>query len=67
MRDLKHGTRWKLSGYARIAAPIKTLDVIPYEAALSRINRASADGGLSFFELHRDQDPAMMALFAASS
>ncbi|HNR75489.1 MAG TPA: hypothetical protein PKM48_00030 [Parvularculaceae bacterium] len=65
VRDLKHGTRWKLSGYARIAAPIKTLDVIPYEAALSRINRASADGGLSFFELHRDQDPAMMALFAA--
>lgn len=65
LRDLKHGTRWKLSGFSRIAEPIKALDIIPYEAALSRINRAAADGGLSFFELHRDQDPAMMALFAA--
>lgn len=65
VKDLKHGTRWKLSGYARIAEPIKPLDIIPYEAALTRINRASADGGISFFELHRDQDPAMMALFAA--
>ncbi|MCB2112609.1 MAG: hypothetical protein KDD85_03575 [Parvularculaceae bacterium] len=65
VRDLKNGTRWKLSGYARIAEPIKSLDIIPYDAALSRINRASADGGISFFELHRDPDPAMMALFAA--
>jgi len=63
--DLKHGTRWKLSGYSRIPSKLKGLDVIPYEAALSRINRASADGGLAFFELHRDADPAMIALFAA--
>lgn len=65
IKDLKHGTRWKLSGYSRISSKIKGLDVIPYEAALTRINRASADGGLSFFELHKDQDPAMIALFAA--
>lgn len=65
LRDLKHGTRWRLSGYSRIPAKVKGLDLIPYEAALSRINRASADGGLCFFELHRDQDPAMIALFAA--
>lgn len=65
LRDLKHGTRWKLSGYSRIAEKPQGADVIPYEAALSRINRASADGGLSFFELHRDSDPAMMALFAS--
>ncbi|OFX01494.1 MAG: hypothetical protein A3E78_06850 [Alphaproteobacteria bacterium RIFCSPHIGHO2_12_FULL_63_12] len=65
LKDLKHGTRWKLSGYSRIASRIKGLDVIPYEAALTRINRASADGGISFFELHRDADPAMIALFAA--
>lgn len=65
VQDLKHGTRWKLSGYSRIASKIKGLDVIPYEAALTRINRASADGGMSFFELHRDTDPAMIALFAA--
>ncbi|MFZ5617611.1 MAG: hypothetical protein ACOZAA_09870 [Pseudomonadota bacterium] len=65
VRDLKNGTRWKLSGYARIKDRIKGLDIIPYEAALSRINRSSADGGLCFFELHRDADPAMIALFAA--
>ena len=65
VKDLKHGTRWKLSGYSRIPSKIKGLDVIPYEAALTRINRASADGGLCFFELHRDHDPAMIALFAA--
>ena len=65
VKDLKHGTRWRLSGYSRIPSKIKGLDVIPYEAALTRINRASADGGLCFFELHRDQDPAMIALFAA--
>lgn len=65
LRDLKIGTRWKVSGYARIKERIKSPDVVPYEAALSRINRASADGGLSFFELHRDLDPAMIALFAA--
>lgn len=65
LRDLKNGTRWKLSGYSRSAARIKGFDVIPYEAALTRLNRASADGGLCFFELHRDADPAMMAMFAA--
>jgi len=65
LRDLKHGTRWRLSGYSRIKDRLKGVDVIPYEAALSRINRASSDGGLSFFELHRDNDPAMIALFAA--
>lgn len=65
IRDLKHGTRWRLSGYSRISSRLKSVDVIPYEAALTRINRASADGGISFFELHRDQDPAMIALFAA--
>lgn len=65
VRDLKNGTRWKLSGYSKIREKVKSLDVIPYEAALSRINRASAEGGISFFELHRDADPAMIALFAA--
>ncbi len=65
IRDLKAGTRWRLTGYARISARIKALDVSPYETALSRINRAAADAGLCFFELHRDADPAMIAMFAA--
>ncbi|MFN3959685.1 MAG: hypothetical protein ACK4NP_07210 [Parvularculaceae bacterium] len=65
IRDLKNGTRWRLTGYSRIAARIKALDVSPYETALSRINRAAADAGLCFFELHRDADPAMIAMFAA--
>jgi hypothetical protein len=63
--DLKNGTRWKLTGYSRITARFKALDVSPYEVALSRINRAAADAGLCFFELHRDPDPAMIAMFAA--
>ena len=65
IRDLKNGARWKLTGYARIPEPIKALDVSPYEAALQRINRAAAGAGLCFFELHRDADPAMIAMFAA--
>ncbi len=65
IRDLKNGTRWKLSGYARLEERMKSLDVSPYEVALQRINRAAADAGLCFFELHRDADPAMIAMFAA--
>lgn len=65
VRDLKNGTRWKLTGYARIPERIKALDVSPYETALQRINRAAAGAGLCFFELHRDADPAMIAMFAA--
>ncbi|MDZ7628850.1 MAG: hypothetical protein U5J99_10660 [Parvularculaceae bacterium] len=65
IKDLKNGTRWKITGYSRIAERIKSLDVSPYETALSRINRAGADAGLCFFELHRDADPAMIAMFAA--
>lgn len=65
VRDLKNGTRWKLTGYSRVTARVKGLDVSPYEIALTRINRAAADAGLCFFELHRDADPAMIAMFAA--
>ncbi len=65
VRDLKNGTRWKLTGYSRVNARVKALDVSPYEVALTRINRAAADAGLCFFELHRDADPAMIAMFAA--
>jgi hypothetical protein len=65
VRDLRNGTRWKLTGYARIPERIKALDVSPYETALQRINRAAAGAGLCFFELHRDADPAMIAMFAA--
>ncbi len=65
VRDLRHGTRWKITGYSRVTARVKALDVSPYEVALSRINRAAADAGLCFFELHRDADPAMIAMFAA--
>ncbi len=65
LRDLKNAARWKVAGFSHIPARVKGLDVIPYAAAMTRINRASADGGLCFFELHRDPDPAMFALFAA--
>ncbi len=65
VKDLKNGTRWKITGYSRISERVKALDVSPYEVALTRINRAAADAGLCFFELHRDSDPAMIAMFAA--
>lgn len=64
IRDLKNGVRWNLTGYSRIPERIKSLDVSPYETALQRINRAAAGAGLCFFELHRDADPAMIAMFA---
>lgn len=64
-RDIRHGTRWRPTGYARLRERVRSSDVIPYDEAMSRINRGAADGGLCFFELHRDADPAMLATFAA--
>jgi hypothetical protein len=65
LRDLKTGTQWRVSGYSRSPEQAKGLRIFPYETAMSRIARGAAEGGLCFFELHRDPDPAMIALFAA--
>lgn len=65
LRDLKAGTRWRLAGYSRTPEQAKGQRIYPYETAMSRVSRGAAEGGLCFFELHRDPDPAMIALFAA--
>ncbi|MEZ5895044.1 MAG: hypothetical protein R3C51_01470 [Parvularculaceae bacterium] len=65
LRDLAAGTRWRARGYARAGRKLKNFPVAAYESALTQINRAGADGGLCFFDLHRDPDPASLALFAA--
>ena len=65
LRDLKKATRWKISGYSNFAGEARGVDLSSYEQVMSRINKASAEGGLCFFELHRDPDPKAFAAFAA--
>ena len=64
LRDLKAATRWKVSGLSRVAAPMRGFDLRTYDAALARPIKSGADGAISFFELHRDADPAAFARFA---
>ena len=49
LRDLKTATRWKVSGLSRYLGEARGVDLKPYEQVMSRINRASAAGGLCFF------------------
>lgn len=65
LRDLKTATRWRISGYSSYAGEARGVDLNSYEQVMSRINKASAEGGLCFFELHRDPDPKAYASFAA--
>ena len=62
--DLKHGTRWKVRGFTR-AANVVHAGLHPYDKAMQRMNKASAAGALSFFELHRDASPSAFATIAA--
>ncbi len=64
LRDLKSATRWRVSGFTRYAGAARGVDLKSYEKVMSRINRAAAQGALSFFELHRDPDPRAFAFFA---
>lgn len=65
LRDLKTATRWKISGYSRYLGQARGVNLKPYDQVMSRLNRASVEGGLSFFELHRDPDPKAFASFSA--
>jgi len=69
LRDLKAGTKWKLSGYTHYQGPpqvsIRGASLHRYANVISQLNKASGDGGLCFFELHRDKDPSSFAMFAA--
>ena len=63
LTDLKHGTRWKATGLTRFHH-IRSRSLKNYDEALQRIQKASAQGALSFFELHRDPDPVAFTRFA---
>ncbi len=65
MRDLRSGTKWKVSGLGRAAHRVAGLDLRSYDEAMARLNKGVADGALCFFELHRDADPAAFGRFAS--
>ncbi|MEO0879877.1 MAG: hypothetical protein AAFY22_09195 [Pseudomonadota bacterium] len=65
LRDLETATRWKISGLSRYAGKARGVDLKHYDQVMTRINRARAEAGLCFFELHRDPDPRSFAAFAA--
>ena len=64
LSDLDHGTRWRAKGFthARSAAGGK---LKAYGEAMGRINKADADGAVSFFQLNRDANTLAFAEFAA--
>ena len=64
LNDLKTATRWKALGFSRFPERRKRNRLETYEAAAMRLERGIVDGGLCFFELHRERDPASLALFA---
>ncbi len=64
LNDLKHGTRWKVSGLTR-AKHVAGGALRSYNMAGPRVNKAGAAGALSFFELHRDALPAAFVGLAA--
>ena len=64
LNDLKHGTRWKISGLTRCDLSGRN-DLKSYNDALQKLHKASAAGALSFFELHKETDPIAFARLAA--
>ncbi len=64
LNDLRHGTRWKVSGLTR-AKGISGNDLKHYDVALQKLQKAGAAGALSFFEMSADADPAAFARIAA--
>ncbi|MEL6370910.1 MAG: hypothetical protein AAFR03_09340 [Pseudomonadota bacterium] len=65
LADLKAGSRWKLHGFAATRAGQGRFKVTDYQSAMSNFNRAICDGGICFFDLHKERDPTALALFAA--
>lgn len=64
LNDLKHGTRWKVSGLTRYDN-YSHGELRSYDNALQKLHKASTAGALSFFELHRDPDPVAFTRLAA--
>jgi len=64
LNDLRHGTKWKVSGLTR-AVGYSGHGMRSYDEALQKLQRASAAGALSFFEMSSDADPAAFSRLAA--
>lgn len=64
LNDLKHGTRWKVSAFTRHASVARG-ELQLFDTAFKRLHKANAAGALSFFELHRESDPAAFARIAS--
>lgn len=62
--DLKHGTRWKTTGFTR-STNYSDKRLRQYEDALQRLQKGAAGGALSFFELHRDANPEAVTALCA--
>ena len=63
--DLKAGTRWKISGFTAEPGHADRKGLTSYDVAAARVERASAEGALCFFDLHRQNDPAALAQLIA--
>lgn len=64
VRDLHHGTRWKVTGLTN-AVGVADGNLRSHEQALQRMQKATADGALSFFQLSSDANPMAFAEFSA--
>ncbi len=64
LTDLAHGTRWKAQGFTHAKAA-QGPHLRGYDGAMGRMNKARANGALSFFQLSRDANPAAFSEFVA--
>ena len=64
LQDLKHGTRWKITGLTRHESATKR-ELQSYDAAARKLHKATAAGAISFFELHREADPSTFCNLAS--
>ena len=63
LEDLRHATRWKVNGLTRHESAARG-KLESYSDATRKLPKAYAAGALSFFEMHRDRDPANFAVVA---
>ncbi len=64
LNDLKHGTRWKVSGLTR-HDNYSHGELRAYDEALQKLHKASIAGAYSCGEIHRDPDPVAFTRLAA--
>lgn len=64
LSDLSRGTKWKANGLTN-ATGVSDGNLRSYDQAMERIQKASAEGALSFFQLSSDPNPVAFTEFAA--